>query len=80
MNGMDGVRRAVANSKDADGSEQTMRSPTQTETETEMLAVIALFCYTASLAALFASWYALIAPALNVVGQQIGAIYSPHGM
>ena len=57
-----------------------MRSPAQTQTETRMLDVIALFCYSASLAALFASGYALIALALKVVGQQIGAIYSPHGM
>ena len=57
-----------------------MRNPTQTETETRMLSVIALFCYSASLVALFASGYALIALALNVAGQQIGAIYSPHGM
>jgi hypothetical protein len=73
-------KKAVADSKDADGSEQTMRSPVQTKTETQMLAAIALFCYSVSLAALFASAYSLIALALNVAGQQIGAIYSPHGL
>ena len=77
---MDGVKRLVANSTDADGSEQTMRSPAQTETETRVLSVIALFCYSASLAALFVLGYSLIALALDVAIQQISAIYSPHGM
>ena len=57
-----------------------MRSPAQTETGTRMLSAIALFCYSASLAALFAIAYSLIALALNVAAQQIGVIYSPHGM
>ena len=45
-----------------------------------MLSAIALLCYAASLAALFALGYSLIALAVNAVGQQIGDIYSPHGM
>jgi hypothetical protein len=44
-----------------------------------MLAAIALFCYSASFAALFAIGYALIAIVLSVAGQQIGSMYSPHG-
>ena len=52
----------------------------QTKTGTQMLSAIALFCYSASLAALFAIGYSLIAFALDVAGQQIGAIYSSRGM
>ena len=50
------------------------------ETETQMLTAIALFCYAASLAALFALGYSLIELSINAAGQQIGALYSPHAM
>ena len=57
-----------------------MRNPVQMKTETQMLSALALFCYSASLAALFTLGYSLIGLAINVACQQIGAIYSPHGM
>ena len=58
-----------------------MRSPVQIETTgTRLLSAIALLCYSAALAALFALGYSLVALAINVAGQQIGTIYSPHGM
>ena len=57
-----------------------MNSSLQTKTETQLLSVIALFCYSASVAALFAAGYWVIMLVLNVAGQQIVAIYSPHIM
>jgi hypothetical protein len=56
-----------------------MRSSFQAETGTLILSAIALFCYSASLAAVFAIGYSLIALTLNVAGQQIGHMYAPHG-
>ena len=53
-----------------------MRSPVHTENQ--ILSVLALFCYSASLVGLFAIGYSLIALALNVAGQEITVIYS-HG-
>ena len=72
--------RLDAKSRLPDGSKQMMRSSFQAETEKQLLSVIALFCYSASLAAVFAVGYSLIALALTVAAQQIGIIYSPHGM
>ena len=57
-----------------------MRSSFETDTETRILYAITWFCYSASLAALFATGYSLVSIALNVAGQQIGAIYSLHSM
>jgi hypothetical protein len=57
-----------------------MRSSFETDTETQVLYAIAWFCYSASLAALFATGYSLVSLAVSVTGQQIGAIYSLHSM
>ena len=57
-----------------------MKSRVEIEAGTRMLSAIALFCYAAALAALFALGYSLAALAINAAGQQIGASYSPHGM
>lgn len=57
-----------------------MRNLLQTEMGTNLSAVITLFCYSASLAAVVGLGYLLISLVLSVAGQQIGAIYSLHRM
>ncbi|MEK6282460.1 MAG: hypothetical protein AABN95_19035 [Acidobacteriota bacterium] len=56
-----------------------MKRSFQSDTRTQMLSAITLFCYSASFAGLFAIGYALIVFVLHVAGQQIGSMYSPHG-
>lgn len=55
-----------------------MRNLLETETARQISAVITWFCYSASLAVVFALSYVLISLVLSVAGQQIGAIYSLH--
>jgi len=57
-----------------------MRSQVQAEPGTWPLTVLALFCYSALLAATFALGYSLLTLAIHAAGQQLGAIHSPHGM
>ena len=45
-----------------------------------MLAAITLFFYSTSVAALCALGYWLVMLAIPVAAEQIGLIYSPHGM
>jgi hypothetical protein len=57
-----------------------MRKPLQTQTATQILSAIALFCYSASVAAMLILGYCLIALALNIADPQIGSVYSHYGM
>lgn len=57
-----------------------MRRPLQNQTGTRILSAIALFCYSASVAAMLTLGYGLIALVLNAADPQIGSIYSTYGI
>lgn len=57
-----------------------MRDEAETKTETRTLGIIALLCYSTTLAAMLASGYTLLAVALQAVGRDLAAMLNPAGM
>lgn len=59
-----------------------MMSTVQKEatTEARALGVIALVCYSTTLAAMFAFGYSALALALQVAGRDLAALFSPAGV
>lgn len=57
-----------------------MKTKAQEMTDTRCLSAIALLSYSVSLCALLAFGYSVITLALDIAGQEIGAIYSPYGL
>ena len=57
-----------------------MRDEAGTKTEAKALGLIALLCYSATLAAMLTGGYALLALALRAVGQDFAALLNPSGL
>lgn len=52
----------------------------ETKTETRMLGLCALLCYSATLAAMLTGGYALLALALRAVGRDLAVMLNPAGI